>query len=340
MNVVQVTAEVLKREGVDVLFTYPLNPLTESAAALDIRPLVVRQERVGCAMADAVGRVTSGDKVSVFCCQHGPGIENAFGAVAQAYSEGVPLVVVAGGTPRERHYMKPYFSASLNFRHITKQAETVTMPEMLVPALRRAFSIARNGRPGPALVEIPADLWNVEVPGEIEYRPTRRIRSAPDAQSVDAAAEALLAARLPLIYAGQGVHYAKAWPELKELAELLEAPVTTSLEGKSAFPENHALSLGSGGRTLPRAVAMHVAEADLVFGVGASFTPTSYGIRFPTKDKIFVHNTVDAADVDKAIPAEHALVGDAKLALALLLDSLNDRLRGRPRGRLREVTAR
>jgi acetolactate synthase-1/2/3 large subunit len=340
MNVGQVIAEVLKREGVDVLFTYPLNPLTEFAAAVDIRPLVVRQERVGCAMADAVGRTTSGDKVSVFCCQHGPGIENAFGAVAQAYSEGVPLVVVAGGAPRNRHYMKPYFSSSLNFRHVTKQAETVMAPEMLVPALRRAFSIARNGRPGPTLVEVPADMWNAEVPGELEYRATRRALSAPDAQSVDAAAEALLAARLPLIYAGQGVHYAKAWPELKELAELLEAPVTTSLEGKSAFPENHALSLGSGGRTLPRAVAAHVAEADLVFGVGASFTPTSYGINFPTKDKIFVHNTVDAADIDKAIPAEHALVGDSKLALAMLLDSLNDRLRGRPRGRMRETTAR
>ena len=340
MNVSQVIAEVLKREGVEILFTYPLNVLTESAAAIDIRPLVVRQERIGCAMADAVGRMTSGDKVSVFCCQHGPGIENAFGSIAQAYSEGVPLVVVTGGTTRGQHYMKPYFSASLNFRHVTKHAETVVTPEMVVPALRRAFSIARNGRPGPTLVEIPADMWNVEVPGAVDYRATRRILTAPDAQSVDAAAEALLAARLPLLYAGQGVHYAKAWPELKTLAELLEAPVTTSLEGKSAFPENHALSLGSGGRTLPRAVAMHVAEADLVFGIGASFTPTNYGIRFPTSNKTFVHNTVDAADVDKAIPAEHALVGDAKLALGMLLESLNDRLGGRPRGRLREVTAR
>src|SRR5687767_11852431 len=334
MNVGQVTAEILKREGVETLFTYPLNPLTESAAAIDIRPLVVRQERVGCAMADAVGRMTSGDKVSVFCCQHGPGIENAFGAIAQAYAEGVPLVVVAGGTTRGQHYMKPYFSSSLNFRHVTKHAETVVTPEMLVPALRRAFSIARNGRPGPTLVEVPADMWTVEVPGTIDYRPTRRVLSAPDAQDVDRAAAALLAARIPLVYAGQGVHYAKAWTELREVAELLEAPVTTSLEGKSAFPENHPLSLGSGGRTLPRAVAMHVAEADLVFGVGASFTPTNYGIRFPTKDKTFIHNTVDAADVDKAIPAEHALLGDAKLALGMLRDALRDRLSGRPRGRL------
>jgi acetolactate synthase-1/2/3 large subunit len=340
MNVVQVTAEILKREGVSILFTYPLNPLTESAAAIDIRPIVVRQERVGCAMADAVGRVTSGDKVSVFCCQHGPGIENSFGAIAQAYSEGVPLVVVAGGTTRGQHYMKPYFSSSLNFRHVTKHAETIMMPEMIVPALRRAFSIARNGRPGPTLIEVPADLWNAEVPGTIDYRPTKRVLSAPDARDVDAAAETLLAARLPLIYAGQGVHYAKAWPELAAVAELLEAPVTTSLEGKSAFPENHALSLGSGGRTLPRAVAMHVAEADVVLGAGASFTPTNYGIRFPTSGKRFIHNTIEPADVDKAIPAEHALVGDAKLALGMLRDALSERLGGRPRGRLRDVTAR
>jgi acetolactate synthase I/II/III large subunit len=340
MNVGQVIADVLKREGVDILFTYPLNPLTEYAAAVDIRPVVVRQERVGCAMADAMGRMTSGDKVSVFCCQHGPGIENAFGSIAQAYSEGVPLVVVAGGTTRGQHYMKPYFSSSLNFRHVTKHAETINTPEMLVPALRRAFSIARNGRPGPSLIEVPADMWTAEVPGTVEYRATRRVLSAPDPQSVDAAAEALLAARMPLLYAGQGVHYAKAWPELKQIAELLEAPVTTSLEGKSAFPENHPLSLGSGGRTLPRAVATHVAEADLVFGIGASFTPTNYGIRFPTKDKTFIHNTVDATDVDKAIPAEHALLGDAKLALGMLHEALTDRLNGRPRGLMRQVTAR
>src|SRR5688572_22003582 len=147
MNVVQVAAEVLKREGVDVLFTYPLNALTESAAALDIGPLVVRQEGVGWAMAEAVGGVTSGDKVSVFCGQDGPGTENASGAVAQSSSDGVPLVSVAGAAPPERHYMKPYFRSSLNFRHPTKQAQTVMMPEMLVAAMRRPFSLARTGRP-------------------------------------------------------------------------------------------------------------------------------------------------------------------------------------------------
>ena len=149
MNVAQVTAEILKREGVEILFVYPLNPLTESAAAVDIRPIVVRQERVGAAMADAMSRLTSGDKVGVFACQNGPGIENAFGAVAQAYSENVPLVVIPGGMARGVHNVRPTFNAALNFKHITKSAETVTTPDMLVPALRRAFSMARNGRPGP-----------------------------------------------------------------------------------------------------------------------------------------------------------------------------------------------
>src|SRR5579884_3608124 len=100
MNVAQVAAEILKREGVEVLLAYPLNPLTESAAAAGIRPVIVRQERVGIHMADAISRLTAGDKVGVFCCQAGPGVENSFGAVAQAWSEGVPLIVIPGASAR------------------------------------------------------------------------------------------------------------------------------------------------------------------------------------------------------------------------------------------------
>ncbi len=340
MNVAQVTAEILKREGVEVLFVYPLTPLTESAAAVDIRPIVVRQERVGAAMADAMGRLSSGDKVAVFACQNGPGIENAFGAVAQAFSENVPLVVIPGGMARGVRDVRPTFNASLNFKHITKSAETITTPDMLVPALRRAFSMARNGRPGPTLVEIPADMWTAEVPGEIQYTRTKRVLIAPDAAAVDKAAQALLDARMPLLYVGQGVHYAKAWPELKQVAELLEAPVTTSLEGKSAFPEDHPLALGSGGRAHSRAVAAHVAESDVVFGIGASFTATNYGLRFPTAGKTFIHNTIEPLDIDKNIPTEHPVLGDAKLTLAMLHEALRDRLRGRPRGLTSEVAAR
>jgi acetolactate synthase I/II/III large subunit len=339
MNVAQVTAEILKREGVEVLLTYPLNPLTESAAAADIRPIVVRQERIGVHMADAIGRLSSADKVGVFCCQAGPGIENAFGAVAQCHSEGVPLVVIPGGSNRSGSFVKPGFNATLNFQHITKHAETINTPDQIVPALRRAFSFARNGRPGPVLIEVPGDMWNVEVPGELVYTPTRRVISAPNPKDVDAAAAALIGARRPMIYAGQGVHYAKAWSELKAVAELLEAPVTTSLEGKSAFPETHPLSMGSGGVATPRSVAAYVAESDMVFGAGASFTATGFGIRFPTKDKTFVHNTIDPYDIDKNIPAKFPLLGDSKLALGMLHDALKDRLK-KPRGLAPAVTQR
>jgi len=339
MNVAQVTAEILKREGVEVLLTYPLNPLTESAAAADIRPIVVRQERVGVHMADCLSRMSSGDKVGVFCCQMGPGIENAFGAIAQAYSEAVPLVVIPGGYPRHNIFVKPNFNCSLNFQHVTKHVETITTPEQIVPALRRAFAFARNGRPGPVMLEIPADVWNLEVPGTIEYKPTRRARSAPDPQAVDAAAAALINARMPLIYAGQGVHYARAWDELKAVAELLEAPVTTSLEGKSSFPETHPLALGSGGVAMPRSVAYWVEESDVVFGVGASFSATSFGIKFPTRNKSFIHNTTEPLDIDKNIPADHALVGDSKLALAMLYDALKERLK-KPRGLAAKVAER
>lgn len=339
MNVAQVTAEIMKREGVEWLLTYPLNPLTEAAAAADIRPIVVRQERIGVHMADAIGRLSSAEKVGVFCCQAGPGIENAFGSVAQCWSEGVPLVVIPGGSNRSGSFVKPGFNATLNFQHITKHAETINTPDQIVPALRRAFSFARNGRPGPVLIEVPGDMWNVEVPGTLEYKPTRRIPTAPDPKAVDAAAAALIAAKRPMIYAGQGVHYAKAWNELKAVAELLEAPVTTSLEGKSAFPETHPLSMGSGGVAMPRAVAAYVEESDMVFGAGASFTATGFGIRFPTKNKTFVHNTIDPHDIDKNIPTDYPLLGDSKLALGMLHEALKDRLK-KPRGLTAGVAAR
>jgi acetolactate synthase-1/2/3 large subunit len=339
MNVAQVAAEILKREGVDYLLAYPLNPLTESAAAVGIRPIVVRQERIGVHMADAISRLTSGDKVGVFCAQSGPGIENAFGAVAQAFSEGVPLVVIPGGAGRGQAWVRPSFNSALNFQHVTKACEQVNTPAAIVPALRRAFTQARNGRPGPVLLEIPSDIWNEEVAGPLNYTKTRRVLTAPDSASVDAAAAALINAKRPLLYAGQGVHYARAWDELKKVAELLEIPVTTSLEGKSAFPETHPLSLGSGGVAMPRSVFQHVQDADVVFGAGASFTATGFGIRFPTANKTFVHNTVDPGDINKNIPTEYPLVGDSKLALAMLHEALKDRL-GKPRGRLKEVSAR
>ena len=110
----------------------------------------------------------------------------------------------------------------------------------------------------------------------------------------------LAAARRPVIYAGQGVHYARAWAELKALAEAWNIPVTTSIEGKSAFPENHPLSLGSGGRANPRAVKRFLAEADVILGVGCSFALTGFGVGMPP-GKTIIHATLDPMDLNKDV---------------------------------------
>jgi thiamine pyrophosphate-dependent acetolactate synthase large subunit-like protein len=337
MRVANAIAEIMKREGVDFLVAYPVNQLIEACAQADIRTIIVRQERTGIHMADAYSRVTSGRKVGVFCCQNGPGAENAFGGIAQAFSESVPLVFIPAGYGRHLTNVYPNFNSALNYRNVTKWSEQVTVAAALPEAMRRAFTQARNGRPGPALVEIPADMWREEV--DIgDYQPSVRSRYGPDPADVARAAEALAGAARPVIYAGQGVHYAEAWPELRELAELLEAPVTTSLEGKSAFPEDHPLSLGSGGRAMPQQVWQFISDADLIFAVGASMSRTSFGIQL-AQSKTYIHNTIDPVDLNKDVPAKYPLVGDAKLTLQALIAELRERLAGRPRGRTQEISA-
>jgi len=344
MTVGQVIAEVMKREGIKDLPMYAVSPMSEVAAAADIRPIVVRQERVACAMADAQGRLSSGDQVKVFSCQGEPGIQNAFPGIVEAWAESVPLVIIISGASRGLAYVPPTFNVPMNYEHITKSVEAVTTPEIIVPALRRAFSLARNGRPGPTMIEVE-DLFNTEVPGiktaaDLDYQSTPRTLTAPDPKAIDAAADALLKARMPMINAGTGVHYAKAWDELRQVAELLEAPVTTTLGGKSAFPETHPLSLGSGGRGVTGPAAAHAQESDLVFGVGCSFTSTGYGIRWPTDNKAFIHNTNNERDINKFIPARYPILGDAKLTLAMMHQALSERLKGKPRGIAPQVAAR
>jgi acetolactate synthase-1/2/3 large subunit len=323
VKVVEAIAKALKAEGVDILFAYPVNPLIEAAAAEDIRTVIVRQERVGLHMADAYSRLSSGDKIGVFCMQHGPGAENAFGGIAQAYSESVPLLVIPAGYPRRLAHYYPNFNSTLNMQHITKWVEPLTMGKALPEVLRRAFFQLRNGRPGPVLIEVPLDVFGDEVPDDWVYTPSYRARSAPDPADVARAAAVLAAAKRPVIYAGQGVHYAKAWESLRELAETWNIPVTTSIEGKSAFPENHPLSLGSGGRANPRQVKRFLADADVILGIGCSFALTGFGVGMP-RGKTIIHATLDPMDLNKDVPAQYGLVGDARLTLDALLAAMAD----------------
>lgn len=317
MKVGEAIAEILKREGIEIITGYPVNHVLEYAAAADIRPVIVRQERVGLHIADAISRMTSGRKLGVFAMQHGPGAENSFGGVAQAYGESVPLLVLPMGYARRLAYIDPNFSSVNSMRSVSKSAEPIMSAAEIPNIFRRAFSRLRNGRGGPVIVEIPNDLFAEEIPGPLEYEPVITARYGPDVADLKQAAETLVNAKRLVIYAGQGVHYARAWEPLKKLAELLGAPVSTSLQGKSAFNEYHPLSLGAGGLAFPKTVPYFLQNADWIFGVGCSFTETAFGIAMP-KGKKFIHATLDPNHLNKDVRAEIGLIGDAKITLEAL----------------------
>jgi acetolactate synthase-1/2/3 large subunit len=321
MKVGEAVAEIMRREGIEILCGYPVNHLLEYAAAVDIRPIIVRQERIGLHMADAISRVTSGRSIGTFCMQHGPGTENAYGGVAQAFGESVPLLVIPQGYPRRIAHIPPNYSATSSMASVTKYAEPVFMPGEIANVMRRAFTRLRNGRGGPVLVEIPTDLWTAELPEPLDYEPVMTTRYAPDPADISRAAALLAGAKRPVIYAGQGIHYARAWPQLRRLAELLAAPVVTSLGGKSAFPENHPLALGSGGNAIPKTVHHFLQASDVIIGIGCSFTETNFGVAMP-KGKRIIHSTLDPDHLNKDVRAEIGLVGDAGLTLDMLIAEL------------------
>jgi acetolactate synthase-1/2/3 large subunit len=314
-------AEIMKREGIKVLAGYPVNHLIEFAAAADIRPVMVRQERIGLHMADAISRLSSGRTIGAFCMQHGPGAENAMGGVAQCYGESVPVLVLPMGYARRLQQVDPNFNSTTAMRAFAKSSEVINLASEVGNIFRRAFTKLKNGRGGPVIVEIPSDMWNEEVPEPLNYTPVLRTRYGADPVHIKEAASLLINAKRPVLYAGQGVHYARAWPQLKQLAERLAMPVVTSLGGKSAFPETHPLSLGSGGVAMPRAVPKFLADADVIFGVGCSFTETSFGVGMP-KGKTIIHSTLDPAHLNKDVECKVGLVGDAGLVLDALLEEV------------------
>lgn len=321
MKVGDAIAEIMKREGIEVLTGYPVNHLIEHCAAIDIRPVMVRQERIGLHMADAISRVTSARQLGAFCMQHGPGAENAYGGVAQCFGESIPVLVLPMGYPRRIAHVPPNYNSSVQMRGITKSAEPIMSAAEVPNIMRRAFARLRNGRGGPVVVEIPTDMFNEEMPADWSYTPVVATRMGPDPVDVKRAAEMLAKARRPVIYAGTGVHWAKAWPQLKELAELLAAAVTSSLGGKSSFPEDHPLALGSGGLAIPKPVRHFLDNADVILGIGCSFTETNFGVKMPKGPKI-IHSTLEPDHLDKDVRCDIGLLGDAGLVLDALLAEL------------------
>ena len=314
-------AHCLKAEGVEWMPCFPANPLIEAVAKVGIRPLVFRQERGGINAADGYSRQTRGAPVGVFASQSGPGVENSFGGIAQAWGEAVPMVFLPGGAGIGGYDVAPNFSATKNYASVTKLALSIDRIDRTATQIRRAFHTARQGRPGPVVVEMHGDVLGQEAPnGAAEsYRPSTLMRSLPSPGDVKDAVKALLAAERPVIWAGQGVLYADACAELKELAELTQIPVVTTMQGKSAFPDDHPLALGSANRTAPKAVFKWLGLADTVLAIGSGLTRTGFGLPIPP-GKFLVHATSSAEDINKDYATDIGLVGDAKLTLQAMID--------------------
>jgi acetolactate synthase-1/2/3 large subunit len=325
MNVIQAVAQILKTEGVEHLMCYPRHALIDPCAELGIRPYICRQERVGVGMADGISRSTNGRRTGVFLMQGGAGIENAFPGVAQVYGDNVPVLLLPTG-PVGVNHTPPHFQALKNFGNITKWLADVDKPARVAGLMRRAFHHLRSGKPGPVMIELPNETLEADIGGALDYAPVKPVRSGPDPADVKAVAELLLKASCPVIHAGQGVMYAEASAELVKLAELLQIPVMTTNTGKSAFPENHPLSLGASTGSAPKAVFHFLKKADLVVGIGASFTINPWTPKIPPGKKI-VHITNDPGDINKERGNVAAILGDAKLVLQALIDEIGAKKR-------------
>jgi thiamine pyrophosphate-dependent acetolactate synthase large subunit-like protein len=332
MNGDQLMASLLKKEGTEWISCFPAQTLIEACSQEGIRPILCRQERAGVNMADAYSRIHNGNKIGVFTMQHGPGAENAFGGIAQAYADNVPMLLIPGGSTERRVGVHPGFDAIPNYQHITKWAGRINTIERIPEMVSQAFTHLRNGRPGPVLLELPGDVAHAEVPADIEeYQPSRSYKSYAANEDVRDIVTALLRAEAPVINAGQGTLYAEATDELIEFAELVNVPVMTTLAGKSAYPEDHHLALGTGGNTGTLMVDRFLQNTDFVLGIGTSFAISGFTAPMPPEaTKAQITNT--AEDINRDYRVEYGAVGDAKLVLQQLIEEAKSQLGEHGRG--------
>ncbi|MEM3047403.1 MAG: thiamine pyrophosphate-binding protein, partial [Candidatus Bathyarchaeia archaeon] len=247
MKAAEAMARILKLEGVKFVTCFPPNQLINPSDELGIRTILARQERVAVNIADGYTRVSRQTGVALVAA--GVGVENAFSGISQAYADLVPMLVVADQLPRGSlgGRRTQDLDALFALHKVTKWSERVETADRVPEFMRRAFTYLRTGRPGPVFLELPLDIGRETVEeSHFAYRPVAGWRAEGNPRDVEVAARAFLAARRPLIYAGEGVYYAGAWTELHRFAELVQAPVMTTLKGKGVFPEDHPLSVGQG----------------------------------------------------------------------------------------------
>ncbi len=337
MNGNTAIAKILKAEGVEWMACFPAQTLIDAVAREGIRPIISRQERAGVNMADAFSRMKNGDSIGVFSMQQGPGAENAFSGVAQAFADSVPILLLPGGHDRSRAGVPPNFESVPNYQGITKWSGYINMASRIPELMGRAFSQLKHGRPGPVLLEIPTDVAQEEFPDDaFSYTPVTSYRSGADPDDVRDLITALLKASNPTIDVGQGVLYAEATDELVEFAELTNIPVFTTLAGKSAFPENHRLALGTGANSGTLMVDHFLKKTDFVLGIGTSFTISNFNAPIPAGPTI-AQATNCPEDLNKDYRVSYGAIGDAKLVLRQMIEEVKSQLGEHGRGDIHGV---
>lgn len=334
---------ILKREGVEYLFSIPGVQIMGVFDALygekDLRLVVVRHEQSALYMADGYARVTG--KPGVGLVVPGPGVQNALSAVGTAYACSSPLLLLAGQIEtkdlgRDGGALHEVNDQLDMVRPVTKWCKRVMKVEEIPGAIQEAMRRMKTGRPRPTEVEIPWDT--IRSSGEVEFTSGETLPpSAPDPQRIRQAADLLVQAQKPLIWAGGGAIISDSSAELTELAEALGAPVAVTAQGKGAVPENHPLSL-EGAYYGFGPVRWGMAKADVVLTVGTRITwqqgRPSTALRSPQK---LIQLDADPSMIGKNYPAEVALVADAKAALRRLADEAGKRKVNRERWNSREL---
>jgi len=316
----------MEKQGVEVMFGYPGGstlPLYDDLLTSDIRHVLVRHEQCAAHMADGYARATG--KIGVCTSTSGPGSTNLVTGVATAYVDSSPMLVLTGQVTTSALGNQAFQEAdsfSL-MMPITKHNFRVLSPGEIPEAIKRGVAIATSGRKGPVHIDLPSDVQKAEVP---EAEMTKEYPAPPpleDFSYLPDAVKMLKAAERPLLLVGGGVIWANASPEVVKLAEMLMAPVTTTIMAKGVIPEEHPLSLGIIGMHGREAARKAFLEADVILAVGTRFSDRSSGgqSELPMSTKI-IHVDIDPGEAGKSARTQVRMVGDAKKALQYLIKGL------------------
>ncbi|WP_088335694.1 acetolactate synthase large subunit [Methanopyrus sp. KOL6] len=329
----RVLVECLKEEGVEHIFGYPggavLPIYDEIYDEVSIEHILVRHEQGAAHAADGYARVKG--KPGVCVATSGPGATNLVTGIATAYMDSSPVIAITGQVPTTMIGKDAFqeVDAVGVFMPITKHNYQIGKPEEIPEVVKEAFKIAITGRPGPVHIDVPKDVQeaeaDIEIPKTVEVEGLNVVKRGHPVQ-VKRAAELLAEAERPVILAGGGCVISNATRELIELAELLGAPVATTLMGKGAFPEDHPLALGMAGMHGTKAANYALTECDVLLAVGCRFSDRTTGdpSGFAPGAKI-IHIDIDPAEIGKNIPVDVPIVGDAKLVLRDLIKELKRR---------------